>query len=98
MNTLRNYFGYLAYCCYLKLPWRLKTVIKRVIKENRSFSDRYFQIEDSNHSEIINFISQIASFIDKGNSVFYVQPTIMNFLGTEFYPHIDNHKATLAFS
>lgn len=85
MNTLRNYFDYFAYCCYLKLPWRLKTVIKRVIKKNRAFSDRYFPIENSNHSEIKNFISQIASIIDKGNSVFYVQPTIMNFLGAEFY-------------
>lgn len=85
MNALGNRFSHLAYHLYLKCPYRLKAIIKKVMREDRCFSDEYLPIDGTKHRDIINFIKKTTSFIDKNSAIFYIQPTIMNFLGTEFY-------------
>lgn len=91
MHTLRNYLTHLAYrCyvnfylkCYVKLPRCLKTIVKKL--RNRYFTSDQLPGDVTSRRDIINFINQIASFVDRDNSVFLVQSTIMNYLGTEFY-------------
>lgn len=76
-----DYFTRLAYRCYLKLPRCLKTIVKI-----RHFvSDQLLPTDYTDQQHVIAFIKKIASSIDSGNSVFYVQTSIMNFLGTEFH-------------
>ncbi|MFZ0219282.1 MAG: glycosyltransferase [Candidatus Aquirickettsiella sp.] len=84
MDTLRSYFTHLAYRCYVKLPRRLKTIVKKGVGNRYFISDR-LPTDTASRRDIVNFINQITSFVDRDNAVFLVQPTILNCLGTEFY-------------
>lgn len=85
MDIYKDYFIQLAYAWYLKLPCCLKTIIKRLVRGKRYFTSDQSLPRAASRREILSFINQITSFVDKSNTVFFVQQTIMNFSGTEFY-------------
>lgn len=69
-----------VYKLYLKLPLSVRNITKKTLKNK--FYKKLIKSKASDN--IIDFIHQTLGPIDKKKSIFYVQPTILNFAGTDF--------------
>lgn len=79
LMSLCNKLGFSAYQIFLKLPLSLRKLLRRLLK--RATHTPNLSIATTS----IDFINQILAVINPQKSIFYIQPTFMNFLGTDFY-------------
>jgi glycosyltransferase involved in cell wall biosynthesis len=66
------------------MPLGIQNITRKIIK-NKKHNKVIPLDEHSLNKKNIAFIQQILKFITKDKSIFYVQPTVMNFTGTDCY-------------
>lgn len=83
VNSLNGKLHFYAYKLYVKMPLSIRNIVRKIIiKITQKIICYKADLLDQN---TIEFINQLLRFINKDNSIFYVQPTIMNFTGTDYY-------------
>lgn len=80
VNSLKGKLYFYAYKLYLKMPLGIRNIARKIIKNK--FYKKSIQPQVYN---TIDFLQQILKFIDKDKSIFYVQPTILNFIGADCF-------------
>ena len=84
VNLLNGKLHFYGYKLYLKMPLSIRNIARRIIKiknHNKAIPLDKCSLNKKN----IEFIKEILKFIAIDKAIFYVQPTVMNFTGTDYY-------------
>lgn len=84
VNSLDGKLHFFAYKLYLKMPLGIQNIARKIIK-NKNLHNIIPLDKHSLNKNNIKFIKQILKSIVINKAIFYVQPTVMNFTGVNYY-------------
>lgn len=84
-KQIRYQLPHTAYKLYLKLPVRIKVLIRAVFRRPILLMSTQAPQDIFINQDLSAFLSDLEKVLDKNKTILYVQPTVMSYMGNDFF-------------